>query len=49
MKKLPLYLGFFEFVFNAKRRRKALIQPLFETILVPDLRTIEELAPSQMS
>jgi hypothetical protein len=26
MDKLPLYLGFFEFVFNTKRRGKALIQ-----------------------
>ena len=49
MEKLPLYLGFFEFVFNAKRRGKALIQTLFETILAPDLKTIEELALSPVS
>ena len=42
MNKLPLYLGFFEFVFNTRRRGKALIQNLFETILAPDQRNIEE-------
>jgi len=42
MDKLPLYLGFFEFVFNTKRRGKALIQNLFETILMPDLRKTED-------
>jgi hypothetical protein len=42
MDKLPLYLGFFEFVFNTKRRGKALIQNLFETILMPDVRKIED-------
>lgn len=40
MNKLPIYLGFFEFVFNSKRRCKALIQNLFETILAPDQRNI---------
>ncbi len=44
MNKLPIYLGFFEFVFNTKRRSKALIQNLFETILAPDQRNIEDLA-----
>jgi len=31
--KLPLYLGFFEFVHNAKQRGKALLSALLETIL----------------
>jgi len=31
--KLPLYLGFFEFVHNAKRRGKALLSTLLETLL----------------
>ena len=31
--KLPLYLGFFEFVHNAKRRGKALLRALLETLL----------------
>ena len=31
--KLPLYLGFFEFVHNARRRGKALLSALLETLL----------------
>lgn len=31
--KLPLYLGFFEFVHNARRRGKALLGNLLETVL----------------
>ena len=31
--KLPLYLGFFEFMHNAKKRGKALIDSLLETLL----------------
>jgi transposase-like protein len=31
--KLPLYLGFFEFVHNAKKRGKALLCALLETLL----------------
>ena len=31
--KLPLYLGFFEFVHNAKKRGKALLSALFEALL----------------
>ncbi len=31
--KLPLYLGFFEFVHNAKKRGKALLSALLETLL----------------
>ncbi len=31
--KLPLYLGFFEFVHNARRRGKALMGSLLETLL----------------
>ena len=32
--KLPLYLGFFEFVHNARRRGKALLSALLETLLL---------------
>lgn len=46
MEKLPIYLGFFEFVFNAKRRGKALITTLFHTILQPDQRNLNELSLS---
>jgi transposase-like protein len=31
--KLPLYLSFFEFVHNAKKRGKALLSALLETLL----------------
>ena len=31
--KLPLYLGFFQFVHNARRRGKALLSSLLETLL----------------
>ncbi len=31
--KLPLYLGFFEFVHNVRRRGKALLSALLETLL----------------
>lgn len=40
--KLPIYVGFFEFVFNAKKRGKTLFQDLFCTILQPDLREIDD-------
>ncbi len=35
--KLPLYLGFFEFVHNARRRGKALLGNLLETLLITSL------------
>ncbi|MEM7772751.1 MAG: DDE transposase, partial [Cyanobacteria bacterium P01_A01_bin.37] len=31
--KLPLYLGFFEFMHNARRRGKALLGSLLDTVL----------------
>jgi transposase-like protein len=31
--KLPLYLGFFEFIHNDKKRGKALLSALLETLL----------------
>jgi transposase-like protein len=34
--KMPLYLAFLEFVFNAKRRGKAILEDLFRTILKPN-------------
>lgn len=36
--KLPLYLGFFEFVHNARRRGKALLGSLIELLLRPSPR-----------
>jgi len=33
--KLPLYVGFFEFVHNARRRGRALLGPLLGTLLRP--------------
>ncbi len=44
--KLPLYIGFFEFVFNVGRRGKALLTDLFETILAPDKRSLEDISLS---
>jgi len=44
--KLPVYIGFFEFVFNTRRRGKALLEDLFRTILAPDLRKLEDVFPS---
>lgn len=41
--RLPIYLGFFEFVFNTRRRGKALLGDLFQTILAPDLRSVEDI------
>ena len=41
--KLPIYLGFFEFVFNSRRRGKALLGDLFKTILAPDKRKLEDI------
>ncbi len=35
--KLPLYLGFFEFVHNVRKRGKALLGSLLETLLVGSL------------
>jgi len=32
--KLPLYLGFFEFVHNARKRGKALLQALIELLFI---------------
>ena len=43
---MPIYLGFFEFVFNTRRRGKAILGNLFATILAPDLRTIEDVFSS---
>ena len=44
--KMPIYLGFFEFVFNSRRRGKALLGDLFTTILSPDIRTLKDISPS---
>jgi transposase-like protein len=33
--KLPLYVGFFEFVHNARRRGRALLAPLLRALLCP--------------
>jgi len=45
-KNMPIYLGFFEFVFNARKRGKAVLGDLFRTILAPDVRELEEVFPS---
>jgi transposase len=37
--KLPLYLGFFEFVYNTKRRGKALLSTLLESLLLSPRNT----------
>jgi len=37
---MPIYLGFFEFLFNTRRRGKAVLEDLFRTILKPDIREI---------
>jgi len=42
-KRLPIYLGFFEFVFNTHRRGKALLGDLFQTILAPDRRSLNNI------
>lgn len=44
--KLPVYLAFFEFVYNAKKRGKAILGHLFEMILQPDKRDAEAYSPS---
>ena len=38
--KLPLYLGFFEFVHNARKRGKRLLSALLETLLSKTLESI---------
>ena len=40
--KLPVYLGFFEFLFNTRKRGKAILEDLITTILAPDLRKLED-------
>lgn len=44
--RLPIYLGFFEFVYNTRRRGKALLADLFETILAPDQRLLADICPA---
>lgn len=44
--KLPVYLGFFEFLFNTRKRGKAILEDLITTILAPDLRKLEDVFPS---
>ena len=43
---LPIFIGFFEFIFNTRRRGKAVLGDLFRTILAPDLRKLEDVFPS---
>jgi len=45
-KNMPIYLGFFEFMHNVRKRGKAILEDLFRTILAPDLRKIEDFFPS---
>ena len=44
--RLPIYLGFFEFVYNTRRRGKTLLADLFETILAPDQRLLANVCPA---
>jgi len=44
--KLPIYLSFFEFIFNARRRGKAVLGDFFTTILKPDLRNLDDIKPA---
>ena len=44
LNKLAIYVGFFEFVYNTKKRGKALFNQLFEVILSEDKRNLDELA-----
>jgi hypothetical protein len=43
MKNLPTYIGFFEFVFNTRKRGEALISEMMRTILQPNQREISSL------
>lgn len=43
---MPIYLGFFEFMHNIRKRGKAILEDLFQTILAPDLRKLEDFLPS---
>ena len=43
---MPIYIGFFEFMHNIRKRGKAILEDLFRTILAPDLRKLEEFKPS---
>lgn len=45
-KRLPIYLSFFEFVHNARRRGKAVLGDLFFTLLRPDLRSLDDISPT---
>lgn len=44
--RLPIYLGLFEFIFNARKRGKAILGDLFAIILQPNLRTLDDISPS---
>lgn len=44
--KLPVFLGFFGTLFNARKREKAILEDLFGTILAPNLRKIEDILPA---
>ena len=35
--KLPLYLGFFEFIHNVRKRGQALLEPLLSLLLQPKI------------
>ena len=44
--RLPIYLGFFEYIYNTRRRGKTLLADLFETILAPDQRLLANVCPA---
>lgn len=44
--KLPKYIGLFQFVHNIRKRGKALIKAIFDTVLMDKKREIEDICPS---
>lgn len=44
--KMPIYIGFFEFIFNVRKRGKAVLEDLFCTILRSDLRSLADISPT---
>jgi len=42
-KRLPIFLRFFEFIFNTRRRGKAVLGDLFKTIMAPDQKKLKDI------
>ena len=45
---LPKYVGFFQFVHNVRKRGKQLLPELFETVLAPKKRNLDDFQPSPL-